>query len=584
MNRESPLPYYTAQNSSNMGMFNTTIGKLQRQLQKGEYDIFKHAPIFESDFIQITRRGEVVDVHNHVRILTMGIASTSPILPLPDVMLLARPATGREEHAGRSRVPTGKSRQAAKTLELTRLLPLKFVRISIHDREKQQLRLKFATGRSCYLQLCSPRDAWDDLFAGWENLVHLLQTPMDSHNSTYTNPAGNMACMPVFEDEDKRSQRVADLRGKEDQDQVSIRSLHVVSEVAGATSAAFAGGEDIQYDSYRFTAMPDVATPNPKPMELDKVSVAGVAAGTTAGTLSMTITTSAALEQLSTATAGAAAKGPGGSSTSIAIAGADNMSPKSIKMAFAGAANKVPGSPSNTSLSPETSMVVARAKAEPTSKAVGEIAIGRATQPLIATLPKEGSVSEQAGRQQRASPGTAEACKSRKDWRERRERNKDPRSPHHLRASESHQKPGGDKILRKPSSWFLARQRNDKKEPRFSSPGSSRPVTMHRVISSAPITNDSRTSHKPGRSLSTGNSGSTTKRLSSISSFWRNVKANLTIKTVTSPHGRDVDKLAKTMGRNSMESIIEIGESGQGLEMIDSPTSEIMEIVTFEPY
>ncbi|ELK23279.1 Protein FAM71A [Myotis davidii] len=330
--------------------------------------------------------------------------------------------------------------------------------------------------------------------------------------------------------------------------------------------------------------MPDVATQNPKPMELDKVSVAGVAAGTTAGALSMAITTSAALEQLSAAIAGAAAKGPGGSSTSIAIAGAANMSPKSIKMAFAGAANKVPGSPSNTSLSPKTSMVVARAKAEPTSKTVGEIAIGRTTQPLIATLPKESSVSEQASRQQRVSPAMAEASKSRKDWRERRERNKDPRSPHHLRATESHQKPGGDKILRKPSSWFLARQRNDKKEPRFSSPGSSRPVTMHRVISSAPITNDSRTSHKPGRSLSTSNSGSTTKRLSSISSFWRNVKANLTIKTVTSPHGRDVDKLAKTMGRNSMESIIEIGESGQGLEMTDSPTSEIMEIVTFEPY
>lgn len=564
-----------------MGMFNTTMGKLQRQLQKGEYDIFKHAPIFESDFIQITRRGEVVDVHNHVRILTMGIVSTSPILPLPDVMLLARPATGWEEHVGHSRGTTGKSRQAAKTLELTRLLPLKFVRISIHDREKQQLRLKFATGRSCYLQLCSPRDTWDDLFAGWENLVHLLQTPVDSHNSTYTNPALEMACVPVFEDEDRRSQRAANLRGKEDQDedQVSIRSLHVVSEVAGATSAAFAGGEGIQYDSHRFTAMSDVVTPNPKPMELDKMSVAGAAAGTTAGALSMAITTSAALEQLS-----AASKGSGGSSTSIAIAGASNMSPKSIKTAFTGAANKVPGSPYNTSLSPETSMIVTRAKAEPTSKTVGEIAIGRATKPLTATLPKEGKVREQEGRQQRVSPAMAEACKSRKNRRERRERNKALWSPHHLRVTESYQKPGGDKILRKPSSWFLARQRNDKKEPRFSSPGGGRPVTMHKGISSAPITKDSRTSHKPGRSLSTSNSGTTTKRLSSISSFWRNVKANLTTKTVTSPHGKEVDNLAKTMGRNGMENIIEIGESGQRLEMIDSPTSEIIEIMTFEPY
>ena len=147
MSRESLLPYHTAQSGAGAGLFNTTMGKLQRQLHKGEYDIFKYAPIFESDFIQITKRGEVIDVHNRVRMVTVGIASTSPLLPLPDVMLLARPATGCDDHAGRSQTTKAKNRKAAKTLELTRLLPLKFVRISIHDREKQQLRLKFATGR-----------------------------------------------------------------------------------------------------------------------------------------------------------------------------------------------------------------------------------------------------------------------------------------------------------------------------------------------------------------------------------------------------------------------------------------------------
>lgn len=34
-------------------MFNNSLGKLQRQLDKGEYDIFKHIPMFESDFIQV---------------------------------------------------------------------------------------------------------------------------------------------------------------------------------------------------------------------------------------------------------------------------------------------------------------------------------------------------------------------------------------------------------------------------------------------------------------------------------------------------------------------------------------------------
>ena len=83
MSRESLLPYHTAQSGAGAGLFNTTMGKLQRQLHKGEYDIFKYAPIFESDFIQITKRGEVIDVHNRVRMVTVGIASTSPLLPSP---------------------------------------------------------------------------------------------------------------------------------------------------------------------------------------------------------------------------------------------------------------------------------------------------------------------------------------------------------------------------------------------------------------------------------------------------------------------------------------------------------------------
>uniref|UniRef100_A0A671FCI4 Golgi associated RAB2 interactor protein-like Rab2B-binding domain-containing protein n=1 Tax=Rhinolophus ferrumequinum TaxID=59479 RepID=A0A671FCI4_RHIFE len=182
---ESLLPYYTSQSSSGAGMFSTTMGKLQRQLYKGEYDIFKYAPIFESDFIQITRRGEVIDVHNRAGMVTVGVASTSPILPLPDVMLLARQATRGEKHAGRGQVTKRKSRKAAKTLELTRLLPLKFVRISIHDREKQQLRLKFATGRSCYLQLCPSLDAQEDLFAYWEKVIYLLRPPRDINSSTH---------------------------------------------------------------------------------------------------------------------------------------------------------------------------------------------------------------------------------------------------------------------------------------------------------------------------------------------------------------------------------------------------------------
>lgn len=187
MSSECLLPYYTAHSYRSMGVFNTSMGNLQRQLYKGgEYDIFKYAPMFESDFIQISKKGEVIDVHNRVRMVTVCIASTSPVLPLPDVMLLARPAKVCEEHARRARFIKGRGYKPSKTLELTRLLPLKFVKISIHDHEKQQLRLKLATGRTFYLQLCPSSDAREDLFCYWEKLVYLLRPPV---NSCISNPS-----------------------------------------------------------------------------------------------------------------------------------------------------------------------------------------------------------------------------------------------------------------------------------------------------------------------------------------------------------------------------------------------------------
>lgn len=196
MSSECLLPYYTAHSYRSMGVFNTSMGDLQRQLYKGgEYDIFKYAPMFESDFIQISKKGEVIDVHNRVRMVTVGIASTSPILPLPDVMLLARPTKICEEHARHARTTKGRGRKPAKTLELTRLLPLKFVKISIHDHEKQQLRLKLATGRTFYLQLCPSSDAREDLFCYWEKLVYLLRPPVDSCSSTPTLQTGDAATL-----------------------------------------------------------------------------------------------------------------------------------------------------------------------------------------------------------------------------------------------------------------------------------------------------------------------------------------------------------------------------------------------------
>ncbi|KAB0396578.1 hypothetical protein E2I00_005857, partial [Balaenoptera physalus] len=61
-------------------------GRLQRHLLSGEFDQLRDLPIFESNFVQVTRLGEVANK------VTMGVAASSPALELPDLLLLAGPA------------------------------------------------------------------------------------------------------------------------------------------------------------------------------------------------------------------------------------------------------------------------------------------------------------------------------------------------------------------------------------------------------------------------------------------------------------------------------------------------------------
>ena len=191
------------------------MGKLQRQLRKGEFAMFKCIPIFESDFIQISKRGELTDVHNHVQMVTVGIAYTSSDVIIPDSMLLAQPAVSCTVSAKPSRHTPGKGLKSENSLELTRLLPLKFVMLSIHSHEKQQLCLKLATGRSFYLQLCPPSNARVDLFAHWEDLVFFLRPPVEAYSSTHAVPACEMVDVPESETEDKQSPAVSFCRNSQ---------------------------------------------------------------------------------------------------------------------------------------------------------------------------------------------------------------------------------------------------------------------------------------------------------------------------------------------------------------------------------
>ncbi|XP_054849799.1 Golgi-associated RAB2 interactor protein 5A-like [Eublepharis macularius] len=143
------------------------MGDLKKFLAGGEYGKLKDCPLFEGNFVQVTKFGELA---NRV---TMGIVASSPSLKLPDLMLLARPVENQlEECAGKHKKPNSVPQEE---LQLIALHPLKFVRIFIHDARRYQFKVSLASGRTFYLQLQAPPQKLDCIFWQWVRLFYLLR-------------------------------------------------------------------------------------------------------------------------------------------------------------------------------------------------------------------------------------------------------------------------------------------------------------------------------------------------------------------------------------------------------------------------
>ncbi|XP_007528695.1 Golgi-associated RAB2 interactor protein 3 [Erinaceus europaeus] len=578
MSSECVLPYYTAHSYRSMGVFNTSMGDLQRQLYRGgEYDIFKYAPMFESDFIQISKKGEVIDVHNRVRMVTVGIASTSPILPLPDVMLLARPAKVCEEHTARPpRPPKGRARKPAKALELTRLLPLKFVKISIHDREKQQLRLKLATGRTFYLQLCPSSDAREDLFCYWEKLIYLLRPPVESCSSTPTAPTHDAI-------EDNKSLLSADLHGEGDQKE---GRHHKHRDVHGVSSAAYAGGEGIPQSRHAVPPGPGslsggLALSGASPSGAIAMAGTGSSAGT-GGAVSLAASkaggpVSASLAGVLTRTSGCEC-GP-----APAIAGATSLSSERAGLALAGttSSTSLGASSAATSAAQGSSLSVVFAGAVTTG------AEGQSPPPLVSTLQSEGYMSERDG-SQRVPPPCPEPRKDKKERKDKKDDKKSSsrKSSRHRRAGDSHHHRGrGDKSGRKSSSHrSLSGHHSSKKEDKKEKKHSTRDKghSTHKSTSHTSTSKESRMGHKVGRSRSTNSSGSLSKKSSKIGSFFRSFKASSTSKSHATSKDKEVDIVAKSVETHNVKAKMERTSPNQDIEICGSVTSETKETIVFE--
>ncbi|XP_061440244.1 Golgi-associated RAB2 interactor protein 3-like isoform X2 [Rhineura floridana] len=150
--REQPFPGWAP-----------ATGSLQEVLRQPEYYPYGDAPMFEGTFVQVTKRGEYVGIHDQPNVITMGVLASSPSLLLPDQMIMAQVKKG---------VKITKAK--VKDLEITRLIPLHLVKIFVHNVDERQLKVKLATGQIYYLQLCAPKGDENFLFERWIRLAYML--------------------------------------------------------------------------------------------------------------------------------------------------------------------------------------------------------------------------------------------------------------------------------------------------------------------------------------------------------------------------------------------------------------------------
>ncbi|XP_074092191.1 Golgi-associated RAB2 interactor protein 2 isoform X4 [Macrotis lagotis] len=165
---------------------NSSKGNLQTMLDEGEYAPFTFTLMLESNFIQVNKKGESVYLHNRANWVTVGICASSPKLNFPNVMLLAHLESTNFKKDDESKFDDFLSPTSEVQLVLSRVLPLQFVQISVHDVPKMCLKVKLVSGRTYYLQLCTPSCKQEVIFQQWIELISLLKTTIKSQNTDFT--------------------------------------------------------------------------------------------------------------------------------------------------------------------------------------------------------------------------------------------------------------------------------------------------------------------------------------------------------------------------------------------------------------
>nr|XP_020015865.1 protein FAM71F1 [Castor canadensis] len=142
-------------------------GLLCQMVHSPEFNLFPHSVVFESNFVQVKRDRNWKEIHKASNTMALGVTSSVPCLPLPNLLLMARVRW----HQGQSQ--TWNRPSISPDIILKRILPLKFVELQICDRLQRILRLRTVTEKIYYLKLHPEHPG--AVFHFWIRLVQILQ-------------------------------------------------------------------------------------------------------------------------------------------------------------------------------------------------------------------------------------------------------------------------------------------------------------------------------------------------------------------------------------------------------------------------
>ncbi|XP_027696005.1 protein FAM71F1-like [Vombatus ursinus] len=140
-------------------------GLLCQLLHSPEFNLFPNSAVFESNFIQVTKKWR--DIYDTSTTLALGVTSSVACLPLPNILLMAK-----------VKWPKGQSPKwirpvEAPTITLKRILPLKFVELQVCDCSRRILRVRTVTEKIYYLKL--HLDHPEVVFQFWVRLLYILE-------------------------------------------------------------------------------------------------------------------------------------------------------------------------------------------------------------------------------------------------------------------------------------------------------------------------------------------------------------------------------------------------------------------------